>query len=133
MRIVRRYVGVSAVTGLISVPVLDVAALGGVHVALIRDLTEYYGGEFSEHAARSIVIAIGTSLIPASFGSIVGQRALRAIPFITHGAGLVILSASSAVVSYSLGLVFIRHFEAGGTLQNFDLKNLHRTFAQPAS
>jgi len=133
MRIVHRYVGVSAVTGLISVPVLDVAALGGVHVALIKDLTEYYGREFSEHAARNIVIAITASLIPGTVGSVLGRRALQALPFITHGAGLLIMSASSAAVSYGLGHVFIRHYEAGGTLDSFDLKNLHRIFGTSAS
>ena len=126
MTIVRRYVAVSAVAGLITVPVVDVAALGGVHVALIKDLTEYYGAEFSEHTARNILIALAAGLVPGAAGSVLGRKLLRALPFITHGAGLLTMSAFSAGVSYGLGHVFIRHFEGGGTLDSFDPKHLHR-------
>ncbi len=128
MRIVRRYVAVSAVAGLITVPVVDVATLGGVHVALIKELTEHYGAEFSEHAVRNILIAIAAGLVPGSVGSIFGRKALQALPFIKHGAGLLTMSAFSAGVSYGLGLVFMRHFEAGGTLDSFNPENLHRIF-----
>jgi uncharacterized protein (DUF697 family) len=125
-RIVHRYVGVSAVAGLITVPALDVVALGGVHVALIKELTDYYGAEFSEHTARNILIAITAGLVPGAIGSSVGRKALSVLPFVTHGAGLLVMSAFSAGVSYALGNVFIRHFEAGGTLDSFNPQNLHR-------
>jgi len=130
MRIVRRYVGLSAVAGLITVPALDVAALGSVHVALIKELSDYYGAEFSEHTARNILIAIGAGLVPGAIGSSLGRKALRLLPFVTHGAGLMVMSAFSAGVSYALGNVFIRHFEAGGTLDSFNTRNLHQIFAR---
>jgi uncharacterized protein (DUF697 family) len=126
MRIVQRYVAVSAVAGLNPVPVLDVTVLGGVHVALIKELSNYYGAEFSEHTARNIVIAVAASLIPGSIGTVLGRKALRALPFITHGAGMLVMSAASAGVSYALGKLFIHHFESGGTLDSFDAKRLHQ-------
>ena len=126
MSIVHRYVLISAAAGVITVPVLDVAALGTVHVALIKEITEYYGDEFSEHAARNILIAIGASLVPGSIGSVIGRRVLRALPFVTPGLGLATMSAFSAMVSYTLGTVFVRHYEAGGTLNSFNLENLHK-------
>jgi len=128
MTIVRRYVATSAVAGLITVPVIDVAALGGVHIALIKQLTEYYGAEFSEHTARNIVIAIVATIIPGTIASVLGAKALLVLPFVSHAAGLLTMSAFSAAVSYGLGLVFIRHFEAGGTLDSFDVENLHHVF-----
>ncbi len=130
MRIVHRYVAASAVAGLNPIRVLDVTVLGGVHVGLIKDITEYYGAEFSEHAARNILIAIAASIVPGAIGSVLGRRALGAVPFVTHGAGLLTMAAFSAAASYGLGLIFIRHFEAGGTLDSFDLKNLHRVFSR---
>jgi uncharacterized protein (DUF697 family) len=126
MAIVRRYAMVSAAAGAVTVPVLDVAALGAIHIALIKDITTHYGAEFSEHAARNILIAIGASLIPGSIGSVFARRALRLLPFVTPGIGLAAMSASSAAVSYLLGTVFVRHFEAGGTLDTFNVENLHR-------
>ena len=130
MRIVHRYVGASAVAGLNPIPVLDVTVLGGVHVALIKDLTEYYGAQFSEHAARNILIAIAASIVPGAIGSVLGRRVLGAVPFVTHGAGLLTMAAFSAAASYGRGMVIIRHFEAGGTLDSFDPKHLHRILSK---
>jgi uncharacterized protein (DUF697 family) len=130
MHIVRKYVFISgAVGGLMTVPVIDVTMLAGVHVALIKELTKYYGDEFHERAARAIVAAIVASLIPGSFGSIIGRRVLRALPFVTPAIVMLTWAASSAVVSYGLGMIFVRHYEAGGTLANFDLEHLHRVFS----
>ncbi|MEP7308323.1 MAG: DUF697 domain-containing protein [Acidobacteriota bacterium] len=131
MRIVHRYVGVSAVAGLITVPALDVVALGSVHVALIKELTDYYGAEFSEHTARNILIAIMAGLVPGAIGSSFGRKLLSALPFVAHGAGLLVMSGFSAGVSYALGNIFIRHFEAGGTLDSFNPENLHQIFSRP--
>ena len=62
MALVHRYVIVSAGAALIPIPVVDVVALAAIHVELIRQITQYYGEDFSEHAARNLLIAIGTSL-----------------------------------------------------------------------
>jgi uncharacterized protein (DUF697 family) len=128
MQIVHRYVLLSAAAGLVTVPVLDVTALGGLHIAMIKEITEYFDAEFAEHAARNIMIAIAASLVPGSIGSVIGRKILRALPFMTHGLGLATMSAFSAAVSYGLGVLFIRHFEAGGTLDSFNVENLHRLF-----
>ena len=130
MKIVHRYVVISAGAGLITVPVVDVSVLAGVHVALIRELSEFYGHEFSEHAARNILIAIGASLVPGSIGSFVGRKVLHALPFVTPVFGLATMAGFSAFVSYSLGRIFVEHFEAGGTLGNFDVEHLHQVFAK---
>jgi uncharacterized protein (DUF697 family) len=125
MSLVWRYVLISSGAGLIQVPFLDVTALAGVHVALIKALAEYYDVEFSHHTAKAILIAIGASLVPGAFGSILGRRALNALPFVSPLGGLLTMSAFSAVVSYALGTIFVRHFEAGGTLADFDVHHLH--------
>lgn len=128
MSIVHRYVAASAIAGLNPVPLLDVAVLGGVHISLIKDLTVYYGAEFSDHAARNILIAVAASLVPGAVGTVIGRKALRAMPFLVPGAGMLTMSAFSAAVSYGLGRVFVNHFETGGTLDSFNLENLHRAF-----
>ena len=131
-RIVNRYVLISAGAGVITVPVVDVLTLAGVHVALIKEITEYYGAEFSEHTARNILIAMAASLVPGAIGSVLGRKALQVLSFVTGGsglAGLAVMSAVSAAVSYALGTLSIRHFEAGGTLDSFNVENLHRVFS----
>ncbi len=125
MKIVRRYVLIPSAAGFIQVPFLDVSALAGVHISLIKALADHYGVEFSHHTAKAILIALGAGLVPGSVGSILSRRALNALPFVTPVGGLLTMSACSAAVSYGLGRVFVRHFEAGGTLADFDVKHLH--------
>ena len=127
MRIVRRYALMSAaVAGAIPLPGLDVTILAGIHIALIKEITEEYGEVFAEHAARNIVIALAASLVPGTIGSFASRRLLRALPLITPGLGVLAISASSAAVSYALGRVIMAHFETGGTLDSFDVKSLHK-------
>ena len=127
MRIVRRYALMSAAAaGVVPLPGLDVTILAGIHIALIKAITEQYDAVFAEHAARNIVIALAASLVPGTLGSFAGRRLLRALPLITPGIGTLAMSASSAAVSYALGRVIMAHFETGGTLDDFDVKNLHK-------
>lgn len=126
MRIIRRYVLMSAGAGVIPLPGLDVTVLAGIHIALIKEISEQYGAAFSEHAARNVVMAVAASLVPGTIGSVAGRRLLHALPFITPGLGVLALSASSAAVSYALGRVIMAHFETGGTLDSFDVENLRK-------
>jgi uncharacterized protein (DUF697 family) len=127
MRIVNKYVLISAAAGMVPIPVVDTLTLAGVHVSLIKEISEHYGVEFSQHTARNILIAIAASLIPGSIGSIFGRKVLQAVPLLMGVAGM---SVFSAAVSYGLGTLFVRHYEAGGTLDSFDVENLHRIFSR---
>jgi uncharacterized protein (DUF697 family) len=124
MKIVHRYMVYSAGAGLIPLAGLDVTVLAGIHVSLIKQLCDYYEVEFSEHTARPVLVAILASMIPGTLGSLVSRRTLALLPFVTHVVGLAGMSAFSALVSYGLGKIFIRHFESGGTLRNFDVEHL---------
>jgi uncharacterized protein (DUF697 family) len=123
LRIVNQYVIASAGAGLIPVPGIDVTVLAGIHLALIKKLCEHYGESFSDHAARNIVIAVGVSLVPGTIGSVVSRPILNNLPRLL---GPIVMSASSAGVSYALGRVIMAHFEDGGTLASLNVKDLHR-------
>lgn len=51
---------------------------------------------------------------------------LQRLPVMTGIVGWVAMAGGSAVVTYGLGRTLIEHFEAGGTLANFDVKHLHQ-------
>ena len=131
MQIVYRYMAVSAGVALIPIAAVDVIALAGVHVSLIKRLCDHYEVDFSQHAARNILIGVLGSIIPGTVGSIVGRKVLGILPLAAAATGWVLMSASSVVFSYGIGRLFIRHFEAGGTLLNLDPKRMHHVFAGP--
>jgi uncharacterized protein (DUF697 family) len=136
MKIVYRYMAVSAGAALIPIPGADIAVLAGVHVALIKRLCEHYQVDFTEHTARNILIAVLASIIPGTIGSFAGRKFLRLLPGTARVFGWGLMSASSAVFSYGIGMLFIHHFESGGDLLSFDARRLHEVFpylfGQPA-
>jgi uncharacterized protein (DUF697 family) len=128
MKIVYRYMAVSAGAALIPIPGADIAVLAGVHISLIKRLCEHYTVDFSEHTARNIMIAVLASVIPGTVGSVAGRKILRLLPGTVRVIGWGVMSASSAVFSYGIGMLFIHHFESGGSLLSFDTRRLHEVF-----
>jgi len=128
MKIVYRYMAVSAGAALIPVPGVDTAILAGVHVALIKELCDHYSVSFTEHTARNVLIAIVASVVPATIGSFAGRGILKLLPSGARIIGWALMSASSAAFSYGIGRLFILHFESGGTLLSFDTSGLHNVF-----
>ena len=125
MQIVYRYMGISAGAALIPFAGLDVVALAGIHIALIKELCEHYQIDFTEHTARNVLIAVTASIVPGTVGSILGRKFLAMLPMTSAVFGWALMSAGSAAFSYAIGRLFIEHFEAGGTLDSFDTSRLH--------
>lgn len=124
MRIVHRYMAVSAGAAFIPIVGADVVTLAGIHVALVKQLCEHYQIDFTDHTARNVLIALGVSVIPGTVGSMLSRRLLRVLPATGTVFGWMLMSAGSAAFSYAIGRLFIEHFEAGGTLDSFDTTRL---------
>ncbi|MFN0217080.1 MAG: DUF697 domain-containing protein [Saprospiraceae bacterium] len=109
-------------TGLIPLPMLDAAVLLGVQVYMVRDLARVYDVEFKEHRVTSMITVL------------VGNAAAVGLFKFVPGLGTFFGGASAAVVgaaaTYALGKVFIRHFEQGGTLLDFDAEQSKEFFKQ---
>jgi uncharacterized protein (DUF697 family) len=125
MKIVHRYMAFSAGAALIPFTGFDVAALAGIHVALIKELCDHYDVDFTEHTARNVLIGVAGSIVPGTVGSIVGKKILGMLPVASAMFGWTLMSAGSAAFSYAIGRLFIEHFEGGGTLLSFDHHRMH--------
>lgn len=110
----------SAASAAIPVPVLDLVALGGVQTRMIIDLSRLYGHSASSETARGIVsVLLGTLLPAGAAGAIVGSGT-KFVPGWGWLIGFASLAALGAAASYAIGKIFVRHFEGGGTLADFD-------------
>ena len=104
-------------------PIVDVAAVGGVQLQMLRRLSEIYGVPFSENRGKSIVASLAGAVIPAStatttamtFGSL-----MKGLPGVGTAVGALTMPVFSAGVTYVIGKVFIQHFASGGTLLDFN-------------
>jgi uncharacterized protein (DUF697 family) len=117
-RLVDRFAIWSGVAGLIPVPVVDVFAVGGLQLQMVRRLSQVYGVPFSENSGKAIIASLAGSMIPSASG-IGAASTLKFVPVIgTITAGFV-MPALSAGATWAIGKAFIQHFESGGTLLDF--------------
>src|SRR5262245_43820872 len=122
-QVVDRYSLWSGPAGLIPLPLLDIAAVGGVQLVMLRRLSEIYNVPFSENRGKSIIASLAGSVLPASTATTTAMSAaslLKGIP----GVGTVISTFTMPVLSagatWVIGKVFIQHFASGGTLLDFN-------------
>ena len=122
-QVVDRFSLWSGAAGLVPIPIVDVAAVAGVQLQMLRRLSEIYGVPFADNRGKSLVASLAGAIIPAStatttammFGSLI-----KGIPGIGTTIGALTMPVYSAGVTFVIGRVFMKHFASGGTLLDFD-------------
>jgi len=116
---IRNHVIVSMCAGFIPIPMLDLVAITGVQLNMLRKLSKIYAVPFSEHKVKNIVSSLiggGTSIpVAGAFASLV-----KFIPVVGQTIGSVSLPISAGAITYAVGKVFLQHFASGGTFLTFD-------------
>ncbi|MDM8536954.1 DUF697 domain-containing protein [Desulfobacterales bacterium HSG17] len=116
---IRNHVIVSMGAGLIPLPGVDLVAITGVQLNMLRKLSKIYEIPFSEHKVKNIVSSLiggGTSIpVAGAFASVV-----KFIPVVGQAIGAVSLPISAGAITYAVGKVFLQHFASGGTFLTFD-------------
>lgn len=114
----RRYVLIATGFALVPFPVVDIAAVLALQVKLVHDLAHLYGVPFESRMAKPLLASLlscgavsGGGLLLMGLGFTI--PALRTLV----GGGF---SGGLAGTTLATSEIFIRHFEAGGTLLNFD-------------
>src|SRR5215469_10867481 len=118
-KLVDRFALWSGVAGLIPLPVVDVLAVGGLQIQMVRRLSQIYDVEFSENRGKALIASLAGALIPATSG-IGAASVLKTVPVIGTIAGGFVMPALSAGATYAIGKAFIQHFATGGTLFNLN-------------
>ena len=117
--VVRRFMAYSGAAGLLPLPVIDVAAVTGVQVKMLYALSKIYDVPFNAKLARQLVLALlggGGSVVLA----LPAASATKFVPVVGTAASFVLSPAFATLSCYAVGRIFVRHFEAGGTLETFD-------------
>ena len=111
---------ISLGVGLIPFPLVDIAAAITSQVVLVKRLCTLYDKEFSNSAARAAILSLSSALSATGTAAVVGFSLGKMIPGIGTAAGMVTLPIANAAMTYTIGKLFIGHFEMGGTLFDFD-------------
>ena len=117
--LVDRFAIWSGVAGLIPIPIVDIVAVGGLQLQMLRRISQIYEVQFSENRGKALIASLAGSLVPATSG-MGAASALKAVPvlgILTSGFVMPVLSAGA---TYAIGKAFIQHFASGGTLLDFN-------------
>jgi uncharacterized protein (DUF697 family) len=119
VKLVERFSVWSGVAGLIPVPLVDLAAVGGVQVQMLRRISQVYSVPFSENRGKALIISLVGSMIPVSSG--IGAASIaKSVPIVGTAISAIVMPALSAGATYAIGMAFIQHFASGGTLLDFN-------------
>jgi len=122
-KLVDRFSLWSGAAGLIPIPIVDMAAVGGVQLQMLRRLSEIYGVPFSENRGKSIIASLAGAVLPASTATTTAVSVgslVKSFPGFGTAIGAVTMPVFSAGATWVIGKVFMQHFASGGTLLDFN-------------
>jgi uncharacterized protein (DUF697 family) len=118
--IVSKYAAWSSAFGVLPIPFVDIAGISGTQVSMVVALCKHYNVPVSEKWVRAILSAIAGGVAPWAVTSGVVSTFLKGVPGWGLGVGFVGMAGLSNLASWTIGKLFIEHFEAGGTLEDVD-------------
>lgn len=124
MKIVKTWSQWSVAAGIVPVPFVDIALVSGIQVKMIYDLCQVYNVPFEKKSAVAVASGLVGGSVSAGVARILGEMALKSIPYVEQ----VMQPTLSFATTYSMGYVFVKHFENAGTLMNFDASKMNMYF-----
>lgn len=115
-KVIRDSVAWAMGAGLVPIPVVDMVAVTAIQIDMLKQLASLYQVDFSETRLKSWIAALSSGVM-----SKVGAGMIKFVPFIGSVVGGISMSVLSGASTYAVGQVFVRHFESGGTLLDFDV------------
>lgn len=129
-KIVNKYMLWSMGAGVIPIPLIDMAAVTGVQLKMIKEIAAVYEVEFSDVKGKSIITSLLGSIVPNSLSAGFLGSAFKLIPFFGWYAGSVSMAVFSGAATYAIGKVFIQHFASGGTFLEFNPEIMRNYFKE---
>jgi len=118
-RLVERFAFWAGIAGLLPVPVVDLAAVGGLQIQMLRRLSQIYDVPFSANRGKVVIASLIGTMIPASTGLGIASM-IKTVPVAGTAIGAITTPAMAVAATYVIGMVFIEHFSRGGTLLDLE-------------
>jgi len=119
LKMTERFAVWSGAAGLIPIPFVDLAAVCGLQLQMLRRLSQIYGVPFTENRGKALIASIAGVMIPAT--SVVGASSLvKGVPAAGAAVSAFVTPALCAGATFAIGMAFIQHFASGGTLLDFN-------------
>jgi uncharacterized protein (DUF697 family) len=129
-KLIKDHILWSAGAGLIPFPLLDIAGITAAQIRLVSKMSEVYGVPFSEHRVKNIVTPLIASIGVVPAGAAIISSLVKSVPVLGTAVGVASMPVVAGATTYAIGKVFISHFEAGGTLLDFNPEKMKAYYAE---
>jgi len=121
-KIIRQHALMASATGLIPFAGLDVAVVTAVQTRLVGELARAYRIAFDRHQVRIVLYALMTGVFSRAV-ALGAHRLFNSFSHFGKWADPLTNAAAAGFFTVAAGEIYRRHFEAGGTLDDFDLNH----------
>jgi uncharacterized protein (DUF697 family) len=128
-QIIKDHVWFSMVPGFLPIPVLDIAAITGIQLDMVKQLCRHYEIDYNAQRGKSITMAL-FSTIAGRMPAYALRTAFKTIPLVGWAIGGATMATFAGASTYATGAVFKEHFEEGGTLNNLDPESFRKFYRQ---
>lgn len=128
-KIAKHHILASMGIGLIPIPLVDLAALTGIQLNMIRKLCKEYDVPFKEDRGKSIVTSLLGGLLSTEIGASLSSL-IKCVPIIGQTVGAATMPVVAGASTYAIHVVFVKHFEEGGTILDLDPAKMKSFFSE---
>lgn len=129
-RILRQHVWLAMGVGLVPLPLVDLVAISGVQLNMLRKIANAYRVPFLQDAVKHALSALLGAALPITAAPGVIVSLSKLIPGMGQTVGVMTMPALAGASTYAVGKVFARHFASGGTFLTFDPSRVHGLYRQ---
>ncbi|MDC0667991.1 YcjF family protein [Nannocystis radixulma] len=126
--VIRRNVLWAFGAGVLPLPLFDLLASTAVQIKMIKELSNLYGVTFREDIVKKLLASLLSGVAGVGAGTVVAVSFSKLIPGVGSAIGAALAPVTVGAITYATGNVFVMHFEAGGTLLDFDARAMRAHF-----
>ncbi len=116
--IIKNHVIASTTMGLIPIALIDIAALSANQHTMLQHLCKHYEVDYDSQRSKLLISALLSGSLPVL--TMMGlSSAVKVIPGIGTLGGNAGVAITGGAITYATGQTFVRHFSAGGNLDDF--------------
>lgn len=119
-RIIRHHVYASMGVSLIPAPLIDVVALTGIQLNMLRKISELYGVPFSRSRVKKIMLSLLGGIFPPIHSGFLAMSMAKFIPVAGQTAAVTAMPILAGATTYAIGKLVAHHFALGGTFTTFN-------------
>lgn len=125
--ILRNHIYGAMGVGLVPIPIVDFVGFSAIQLDLIRALSKEYNVPFKATEAKEIICALISGGAGVA-GTTLLASLVKFIPIIGTTTGALSATIIGGAVTYATGRLIIRHYDKGGSLDNFNTDGAKEAF-----